>query len=403
MWRAGHCYWGSIDEQSEGIVVEFAWMLSKRRHLEPYVRLYESLRWDSLVCHSHPLNMFFPGQATSVALIVFDELLKEIERRPRPIVFAAFSGAPKTCMYKLFQILQEKCQELKLDSGRCKLIRECITGQIYDSCPVDFISELGANFVVHPTVLNLSHPPRVLRWGAQATSWVLDALFLNKFEAERAEYWQTLYSSVNMGPILLLCSEDDDLAPFETICNFASHLRELGGDVKLVSWKSSPHVGHYRRYPEEYKSAVKILLIQAASFYSQMMEKTSQHEIMKRPYCIVSNPVCGKEKVTTNSLDKLMREKTHFGTSNLEVQTRHHLGSHTDEQKEELMQIQNSSNRSAQNILAKLHFDIDIPKDIEGWDVEPFSSSLDMADLAVNAHGVSVVVNPFKFTRRCRL
>lgn len=403
MWRAGHCYWGSIDECSDGIVVEFAWMLSKRRHLEPYVSLYRSFGWDSLVCHSHLLNMFSPGQATSLALIVFDELLKEIEKRPRPIVFAAFSGGPKTCMYKIFEILQEKCQEQKLDSGRYKLIRECITGQIYDSCPVDFISEMGTNFVVHPTILKLSHPPRVLRWGARATSWVLDALFLSRFEAERAEYWQTLYSSVNMGPILLLCSEDDDLAPFETICNYASHLHELGGDVKLVSWKSSPHVGHYRHHPEEYKSAVKILLTKAASLYSERMERISQQEIMNGPYRIMSNPVCGKEKGTTNSLDNLISGKTDFCTRHLGVQKCHHLGAHTDEQKEELMQIQNSSNQSAQDIVAKLLFDIDMPKDIEGWEVEPFNSSLDITDLAVNARGVSVLVNPFKFTRRCRL
>lgn len=44
-------------------------------------------------------------------------------------------------------------------------------------------------------------------------------------------------------PYLILCSEDDDLAPYQIICNFAQRLQELGGDVKLVKWNSSPHVG----------------------------------------------------------------------------------------------------------------------------------------------------------------
>lgn len=44
-------------------------------------------------------------------------------------------------------------------------------------------------------------------------------------------------------PYLILCSEDDDLAPYSIICNFAQRLQELKGDVKLVKWKSSPHVG----------------------------------------------------------------------------------------------------------------------------------------------------------------
>lgn len=86
-----------------------------------------------------------------------------------------------------------------------------------------------------------------------------------------AEYWQTLYSTIvsisqaknyiklllpfpsfyliimimqRMGaPYLIMCSENDDLAPFQTICNFAQRLIDLGGDVKLVKWSSSSHVG----------------------------------------------------------------------------------------------------------------------------------------------------------------
>lgn len=45
------------------------------------------------------------------------------------------------------------------------------------------------------------------------------------------------------GPYLILCSENDDLAPNQVICNFAQRLKELGGDVKLVKMNGSPHVG----------------------------------------------------------------------------------------------------------------------------------------------------------------
>lgn len=44
-------------------------------------------------------------------------------------------------------------------------------------------------------------------------------------------------------PYLILCSENDDLAPVQTICNFTQRLKDLGGDVKLVKWSSSSHVG----------------------------------------------------------------------------------------------------------------------------------------------------------------
>jgi hypothetical protein len=61
---------------------------------------------------------------------------------------------------------------------------------------VDFTSDMGANFVLHPTVLKMSHPPRLASWIAHSIASGLDTLFLSRFESQRAEYWQTLYSSV---------------------------------------------------------------------------------------------------------------------------------------------------------------------------------------------------------------
>lgn len=49
-------------------------------------------------------------------------------------------------------------------------------------------------------------------------------------------------------PYLILCAEDDDLAPYQVICNFAQQLQELGGDVKVVTWNGSPHVGLVLNY-----------------------------------------------------------------------------------------------------------------------------------------------------------
>lgn len=152
-----------------------------------------------------------------------------------------------------------------------QLVRDCISGHIYDSSPADFTSDVGTRFLLHPTILKMSHPPRIASWIVHSIASSLDALFLSRLESQRAEYWQTLYSSVvsiyedlvpfkvftsfssafiqlcflqNMrAPYLILCSENDDLANYETICNFAQRLQDLGGDIKLVKWNDSPHVG----------------------------------------------------------------------------------------------------------------------------------------------------------------
>ncbi|KAL5730850.1 hypothetical protein ACHQM5_003638 [Ranunculus cassubicifolius] len=78
MWGdGGKFYWGRKEEKKvEGIVVIFAWMSSQEKHLRNYIDLYANLGWNSLVCHSEFLYLFFPERATSLALGVVNELIK---------------------------------------------------------------------------------------------------------------------------------------------------------------------------------------------------------------------------------------------------------------------------------------------------------------------------------------
>ncbi|CAH1442746.1 unnamed protein product [Lactuca virosa] len=272
----GRFYWGKRrgreEERRRGIVVVFAWMSSEEKNLKKHVHLYSSLGWDSLVCHSQFLNMFFPDKAIPLALDLLNELIKELKERPCPVVFASFSGGPLTCMYKVLQIIDSKC-DTHGNLEEYQLIRKCISGHIYDSCPIDFVKDLATRFVLHPSVLKVSHPPIILTWIANGILSGLDALCPERWESQRTEYWQTLYSTIGIGaPYLILCSENDDIAPYQTISNFAQQLQSLGGDVKLLKWSSSAHVGHYRHHPEEYKDAVTELLTKAVSIYSQKTE-----------------------------------------------------------------------------------------------------------------------------------
>jgi len=77
-----------------------------------------------------------------------------------------------------------------------QLVRDCLCGQMYDSSPVDFVSDLGTRFLLDPSVLKMSEPPRVLSWMTKGIASGLDILFINKFEEQRKDYWETLYSSV---------------------------------------------------------------------------------------------------------------------------------------------------------------------------------------------------------------
>lgn len=77
-----------------------------------------------------------------------------------------------------------------------QLVRCCISGHIYDSGPVDFTSDLGARFAVHPTILKMPGSAKLVSLVAKGVTSGLDALFITKFGSQRTDYWQSLYSSV---------------------------------------------------------------------------------------------------------------------------------------------------------------------------------------------------------------
>jgi farnesol dehydrogenase len=363
-------------------------MSSQDKHLQTYVDLYSSLRWNSLVCHSQFLNLFFPDKAASLASQILDELVEELKVRPCPVVFASFSGGPKACMYKVLQILEGKSEKY-LDTDKYRLVKDCVSGHIYDSTPVDFTSDLGTRFVLHPTVLKMSRPPLVVSWLANGISSSLDALFITRFELQRAEYWQTLYASVGMGsPYLILCSEDDDLAPCKVICNFAQRLQELGGDVKLVKWSSSPHVGHYRHYPIEYKAAASELLRKAALVYSRRIQQLEGEKMgMESP--LGDNSEVQTLQNTRQARTRPLYLNDHFAPDDVEYD----VGPAHDSGKEQFICPSKPPSMNLNGVLGQFLFDVCVPKDVENWDIKSraFSSRS-------RPH-----FNPMKCIRRSRL
>lgn len=382
--NGGKLYWVKSESGKKvhgGVVVVFGWVSIHERHLKNYVDLYASLGWDSLVCYADFLNAIHPQKATALAFLVLNEVIEELRVRPCPIVFAAFSGASKACMYKVFQIIEGTC-EGHLNPDDNQLLKSCLSGHIYDSCPVDFTSDFGARFALHPSILKMPGS-FIVSWIAKGVTSGLDALFLTKFESQHTEYWQTLLSSVGLGaPYLILCSENDDLAPYRVICNFVHRLRYLGGDVKLVKWSGSPHVGHYMNYPIQYKAAVSALFEQATSVYYQKIQQLEGERSGME-----AELICNLQKVAVKSNQSLRRVAVgpcdhFFLPSSAEYQNGGDSSSQ-DEGKENLVHTPNPPSISAHSVLGQILFDVCVPKNIEGWDIkfngsvngQPFASA----------------------------
>ncbi|KAI4321027.1 hypothetical protein MLD38_034450 [Melastoma candidum] len=407
MWGfGGRCYWGSR-ERAEGVVVAFAWMSSQDKHLRSYVQLYESLGWDSLVCHSQLLNMFFPDKALPLAVNIVKQLISVVRIKACPIVFAAFSGGPKACMAQVLEVLDGKF-DMHLNKDDIRLVKNCISGFIYDSSPVDFTSEVGARFVVHPTILKISNPPRFAQWVANNISSGLDSLFLSRFESQRAEYWQTLYSTTSMRvPYLILCSENDDLAPYQTIHNFSQRLQDLGSDVKMVTWKGSPHVGHYRHYPVDYKAAVTELLGKAAALYSQTAQQVrsckvgfdGHHDEISDPIAIFKKEAAGSSR-GSHSLGLTLSNQILLPSS-IEHYDGKGLGSVQDEHNPGVVHLPSLPSINAHGLLGQILFDACVPKNVDDWDIRQSPDAYYSRSLSSTRRHSPF--NPMKCIRRSRL
>ena len=109
-----------------------------------------------------------------------------------------------------------------------QLVRNCLSGHVYDSGPLDFTSDLNTKFALPPSIRRMSVPSRLISWMTKGISSGLDGLYLTRFESQRSEYWQALYSSVvslctfsGYGFSSWLATEDN----FPILCVFS---RKLG-------------------------------------------------------------------------------------------------------------------------------------------------------------------------------
>ncbi|CAL1389459.1 unnamed protein product [Linum trigynum] len=377
----GSVYWGRRRREFKGIVVIFAWVSAHPGDLRSLVDLYSSLGWNSLVSHADFLTAFYPERAISLAFLLLSELVQELRVRPCPVVFVALSGGSKACMSKVFQIIQGSCEgHLNLDESR--LIGNCFSGHIYDSSPVDFTSDLAARFAL-PAIQKMPGPSKLMSWFAKGVTSGLDGLYLTRFEYQRTQYWQNLYSSVELGaPYLILCSADDEVASCNVICEFKHKLQVLGADVALVKLNASPHLGHYKYHPTPYSTAVTNLLEKATSVYCQRIQQLQEGLKMDGMHHQISNLVCDLQQVAVDSNEGLRRvppvlpNDDFFGQSSSKDQNNKESESPQDERKENSsINLSSPPRISPHGVLGQVLFDACVPKYVDGWDIR-FSGCL---------------------------
>ncbi|KAG6422650.1 hypothetical protein SASPL_113027 [Salvia splendens] len=179
----------------------------------------------SIRVYSRMTDWFIPERATSLAFSVLGELVKLCIL---PIIYLYEKNLDCDCgsmavlihfiisvlfssrnavhfldiTDSLFFMVQfiEGCSDMELSLEDSRILANCISGQIYDSDPIEFTKDLGARFALRRSILRMPG--------------------LSKL-------------------VSLVAKENDDVAPCSTVCDFAQNLQDLGADVKLVNCDTS--------------------------------------------------------------------------------------------------------------------------------------------------------------------
>ncbi|CAI9104357.1 OLC1v1003012C1 [Oldenlandia corymbosa var. corymbosa] len=406
----GKFLWVRNQENSKanGIVAVLAWGSITEPQLNDYARLYSSLGWNVLLCLSDFLNIFIPERATAFALSVVSQLVEELRLTPCPLVFASLSGGSQACLYKIFQVIDGGC-EVMLSPEESRLVKNCVAGHLYDSGPVDFTRDLGARFSLHQAVLKLPGSSKLVSLIAKGVTSGLDALFITRFGSHRTDYWRSLCSAVGFGaPFLFLCSECDDLAPYPVIFKFSQRLQDAGGSVKVVKWKDSPHVGHYKNDPSQYRAAVEELLDRSLSVFSHKIERLGEQAGaggLDSVPDVVSDLICDLQNAAVNSNQGLKRVAVgpgdHLCIPSSVGSGNGHDSQPSPEDKTEKSPSYYNPRINAHGVLGQILFDACVPKTVEGWDIK-FSGSLNGQPLA-SASRQRSPPKATNFIRRSRL
>lgn len=279
------------------LVVLFPWLWSGAAYVDKYVALLHSFGFDVLLVSWSFTAMWVPPWVRYMAWNVIEAVGKDLQQAgERPVVFYAFSGAAKGVFSSVLSLLARQHPLSQQQAGIAAAVLRCSVGCVYDSCPVDFTSAAGKKLLAPhiytsngsssssaTATSNISSSSRAAASaarlarsaatfatgvGCDLTAGAMDFFLLEWFEQDRAAMWTALEHSPVRGPVLLMYSRSDELADAALMSQLAGSLRLKGHQVLEQTWQDSPHCGHYRSHPEQYRECVSYLLSQALQEWS---------------------------------------------------------------------------------------------------------------------------------------
>ncbi|KAI3500049.1 hypothetical protein L1887_35864 [Cichorium endivia] len=272
----------SEDKRPVVTVVVLGWLGSKQKHLRRYAELYNMFGMDAVTLAA-PVNdvlgLHWGRKLEARVAVLTDELVsllekKENDGRERFLIFHTFSNTGWLAYGSILNRLQgrqellDKIKGCVVDSGGDPELDPKVWAAGFTTAILKKQNSAVNSSSEAMEVKNEAPKANVDEKEAFIENFLLTLfekffayiLKLPDIKKRLTEVTSTLSENQPLHPQLYLYSTADKVIPFHKIELFAEYQKKLGKKVTTFDFKSSPHVDHFRTFPDKYRSLVQTFL-----------------------------------------------------------------------------------------------------------------------------------------------
>ncbi|XP_071712828.1 uncharacterized protein [Rutidosis leptorrhynchoides] len=261
-------------------VVLLGWLGSQQKHLRRYAEMYNSLGMNAILFAAsvNDLLGFDLGkkiesklESLSNEIVLWLEKI-EIYGRERFMIFHTFSNTGWLAYGHILNLLQgrkellDKIKGCVVDSGGAPELDPKIFAAGFTTAMLKKkSSSINSSGQLQNGVANVNTEEKGPSFKEVVLLTMLEKFFnvLLEFPDIRRrliKVTSTLSNNQPCHPQLYLYSTADKVIPFQSIESFAEHQKSLGRKVTKFNFVSTPHVDHYRTFPDKYRSLIQNFL-----------------------------------------------------------------------------------------------------------------------------------------------
>lgn len=260
----------------EPVVILLGWAGCKDKHLSKYSSFYNE-QGCLTIRYTAPLKTVFISESfgykelSSTALKLL-EILYDYEVENSPIFFHIFSNGG----FMLYRYIVELLHNDKQFSSLC------VIGAVVDSAPGS-VNIRGALRALRATLGPKISP--FLRYVLLAlfavTVFLLRVVLYPLTKYIHKNHYDAVWERPPVWPQFFLYSSEDQVVRHRDVELFVGNLKQKGMPVDLFDFVSSPHVSHFREFPEQYVLKCRNFLV-ACMKDLEGTEKKKRHLIQNQ-------------------------------------------------------------------------------------------------------------------------